>query len=81
MPRPDFCWACPSGITTGQLQQAHRLVSLSIGLVPMEATTGQLFRRNSPSNPTVLSKHPDIINETVRRLHSLHFGQIVEERD
>ena len=43
-PRRDFRWACPSGITTGQLQQAHRLVPLSIGLAPTVATTGQLFR-------------------------------------
>ena len=47
----------------------------------MEATTDQLFRRNTPSNPIVLSKPPNIISETVRRLHSLHVGQIVEERD
>ena len=46
----------------------------------MEAATGQLLRRNTPSNPIVLSKRPNIINEKVRRLHSLHVGQIVEER-
>ena len=47
----------------------------------MEAATGQLFRRNTPSNPIKNSKRPNIINETVRRLHSLHVGQIAEERD
>ena len=45
----DFRWACPSGITTGRLQRAQRVVPLSIGLAPMEAATVPLFRRNATS--------------------------------
>ena len=39
----DFRRACPSGITTGRLQQAQRVGRLSFGLAPMEAATGPLI--------------------------------------
>ena len=37
----DFRRACPAGITTGQLQRAQQVGSLSFGLAPMEAATGR----------------------------------------
>ena len=55
----DFRWACPGGITTGRLQRKQRIGPLTIGLAPMEATTDQLSRRHSPSNPVVFSERPD----------------------
>ena len=64
-----FPLGLPRRLTTGRRQRAQRVSRLSVGLVSMEAATGQPLRRHSPSNPVVLSERLNFVMILVRRLH------------